>query len=152
MNYDFVRYLGESLGSHVNAKLIYLFLAYQVTMSALVFLFDSGFPPWLVIGGWALFLVLLAAQILRRRKTEKQEEKEYRRQEQLSRQLITRLKERLKTDPDLQTLCQDCSNFENEGDPCRAHAGPALREFHFRRDDSRSYCLFWSPGKLHARP
>ncbi len=147
MGYDFVRYLGESLGGRVNAGLIYLFLAYQLIISALVFLFDSGFPAWLVIAGWILFVILLAIQILRRNRTEKREEKEFWQKEQLNWQRISRLKERLKTNPGLQTLCRDCLNGGAGDDPCCVHALPADREFRFRRDDARCYCLLWSPGE-----
>ncbi|MCX6557744.1 MAG: hypothetical protein NTW95_10005 [Candidatus Aminicenantes bacterium] len=148
MGYDFVRYLGESLGGPVNAGLVWLFLAYQVVVSALVFLFDSGFPPWLVIAGWVLLVVFLAVQILRRQRAEKREEREYWQQEQLNWQRISRLKERLKTAPGLQTLCRDCGYSGTSVDPCCAHAVPSEKKFRFRSDDARSYCLLWSPGEM----
>jgi hypothetical protein len=148
MGYDFVRYLGESLGGRVNSGLVYLFLVYQIVVSALVFLFDSGFPAWLVVAGWIVFMLLLAVQALRFRQREQHEHMEHRRQDQLHRQRIMRLRVRLKTDPGLQTRCGDCANFENRGDPCRVHASPGEREFRFRRDDPRAYCLLWTPREV----
>lgn len=148
MGYDFVRYLGESLGGRVNAGLVYLFLAYQVVVSALVFLFDSDFPPWLVIASWVAFMLLLALQAFRAQKNSKKEAEQSQGEEQQRRQLIARLRERLETDPGLMTLCRDCRNGGAGNDPCRVHAIPAEREFRFRRDDPRSYCLLWSPGEM----
>ena len=143
MGYDLIRYLGESLGGRVNEKLVYVFLAYQVVMSALVFLFDSGFPVWLVVAGWAFFLVLLAVLVLRRRRLEKREQEEYWRREQLRLRRIARLQERLKTDPGLQTQCRDCRNAGTVENPCRRHAAAADREFRFRAGDPSYYCLLW---------
>ncbi len=71
MNYQLLHYLGESLGGGINAGLIYLFLAYQIVISALIFLFDSGFPPWLVVVGWVLLLFVLAAKVVRRQQTDR---------------------------------------------------------------------------------
>jgi membrane protein implicated in regulation of membrane protease activity len=86
MNYDFIRYLGESLGGRVSGGLVYLFLAYQLVVSALVFLFDSGFPAWLVIAGWIAFMLLLAVQAVRARKKEKREAEQLREEERQRRQ------------------------------------------------------------------
>ncbi len=148
MGYDLVRYLGESLGGPPNKKLIYFFLAYQLIVSALVFLFDSGFPMWVVIVGWVLFLVLLATHVLNRYIKDKREENEYQQQDQLRLQRISRLKERLKADPNLKTRCNECENKGAGNDPCRQRAGPAEREFRFRSGDVQSYCLFWSETDL----
>jgi hypothetical protein len=147
MSYDFFRFLGDRLGSPVQAKLLYFFLAYQVIISALVFLFDSGFPALLVFAGWVLFMILLASQILHRRRIDMQEEKKDREQEQLRLQRISRMKKLLETDSCLQTRCRDCANVGTGGDSCQAHARPAEREFRFRNDDAQSYCLLWSPGR-----
>jgi len=146
MSYDFIRFLGERLGSFVQAKLIYIFLAYQVIVSALVFLFDSGFPALLVFAGWVVFMLLLASQILHRRRMGMREEKEDREQEQLRFQRISRLKQRLESDPCFQTRCRDCKNGGAGDDPCQAHASAGEREFRFRNDDAQSYCLLWSPS------
>lgn len=143
MNYRLLHYLGESLGSSIHSGLIYFFLAYQIVISVLVFLFDSGFPPWLVVVGWGLLLFVLAAKVIRRQQTDKQEEKACRQRDQLHLQRISRLKELLKTDPGLQTRCRDCRYAGTADAPCRAHAEPADREFRFLSSDSRSYCLLW---------
>lgn len=146
IGYDFFRFLGERLGSPVQAKLFYFFLAYQVIVSALVLLFASGFPPLLVFAGWILFMLLLISRILYRRRFALRDEKKDQEQERLRLRMISRLKQRLETNPGLRTNCGDCGNSRAGDDPCRAHAGPAEKEFRFRKDDASSYCLLWSPG------
>ena len=71
---DFLRFLGERLGGRPQPGLVYLFLVYQVVVSALVFLFDSGFPAWIVLAGWAAFIALLAILVFRERNQRKSEE------------------------------------------------------------------------------
>lgn len=150
MNYQVVRFVGERLGSPLYSKLIYLFLAYQLVVSALVFLFDSGFPAWVVIIGWALFIVLLAVRVLFSLKKETLEINASQAQEQERMQRISRLQKRLESDPNLQTGCRDCQYGGPNNDPCRA-PGAGDREFRFRHDDVQSYCLLWSPVKTEAR-
>jgi len=145
MDFQLLRYLGESLGNGINAGLTYLFLAYQVIVSILVFLFDSGFPPWLVIVGWVLFLVVLGAQVRHQYLEDRQKQHESRRLEELRSQRIERLKALLQKNPRLHTACGACRNAGANDDNCRAHPGPAEREFRFQSNDAESYCLLWFP-------
>jgi hypothetical protein len=147
MDNDVVRFVGERLSRPVQSKLLYLFLTYQVVVSALVFIFDSGFPAWIVYAGWILFMLLLAVQALRGRKREIKEDREDREQERLRLQRISRLKKRLETNPGWQTRCGDCEHGGAGGEACRVQASAGEREFRFRQGDGQSFCLLWSPAR-----
>jgi len=143
MNYDFIRFIGERLGSRVHPLWIYSFLAYQLVVSALVFLFDAGFSPLIVWIGWGLFLVVSGAYLLRGRQDEKKEETEYQGRERARMHRISWLSRRLEVDPMFRTDCRTCVHWLEAGGTCRSEIEPGDRRFRFHHDDERLYCLHW---------
>jgi hypothetical protein len=147
MNIDFINFLGR-LGNHVHPKVIYTFFTVQLSISALVFIFDTGFPPAVVIGGWILLVILIGLHIVRTRRFESREKKAYQENGLLRMQLISGLRKRLQVNPAFSTSCSSCRHFQLGDDSCLIEAETGERYFCFRQSDKETFCLRWQalPG------
>lgn len=133
------------LGRRPAAWIIYLGTAIQLIISAMVFLFDSGLPIWLVAAGWIVLILALGILALGEQQRSKHEAARQRRE---WKNLQTRkkiLKERLSRNPDFLTLCSSCRHEGDTGDGCIVEASVSERNFQFNTRDIRGYCLLWDP-------
>lgn len=142
MNIDFINYLGR-LGNRVHPKLIYAFFTVQISVSALVFIFDTGFPPAIVIVGWILLVVFLGLYIVRTRRFESLEEKANQEAGLLRMQQISMLRQRLQVSHAFRTNCSSCRHCQPGTDSCRIDAKAGESYFRFRYNDKETFCLRW---------
>lgn len=142
MNIDFINFLGR-LGNSVHPKLIYAFFAVQLSVTALVFIFDTGFPPVVVIIGWILLVIFIGLHIVRTRRLDSREEKAHQENGLLRMRQISLLRERLQVSPIFRTSCSSCRHCQSGDDSCLIETKPGERYFRFRHSDKESFCLRW---------
>lgn len=142
MNIDFINFLGR-LGNHVHPKLIYTFFTVQLSVTALVFIFDTGFPPAVAIGGWILLVILIGLHIVRNQRFESREKKAYQENGLQRMQLISGLRKRLQANSAFRTGCASCRHCQTGDDSCLIKAEPGERYFRFRHSDKETFCLRW---------
>jgi hypothetical protein len=142
MNTDFVNFLGR-LGNYVHPKLIYTYFTVQFSVTALVFIFDTGFPPAILIAGWILLVVFLGLYITRTKRFESREEKVYQEAGLLRMRSISIIRERLQVNPTFRTSCLSCRHCQPEDESCLINAEPGERYFRFKHSDKEVFCLRW---------
>jgi len=144
-------FLGGRLGARIHPTLIYFFLAYQLVVSALVFLFDAGLPLWIVWLGWGMFVLILGAYALREQRGERTAEVRHRTRKHDRLKRIHHLKQQLDAGPAFRTACATCVHAAGGG-TCRIDPAPGDRRFRFHHGDEKVYCLFWHPASAPRDP
>ncbi|MCK4836819.1 MAG: hypothetical protein KAT17_09285 [Candidatus Aminicenantes bacterium] len=142
MNVELIRLIGR-LGNQVSPKLIYFFLSYQIIITLMTLLLDSGLPSVIMIAGWIiLFLVILIRLISTSRIEQREEKASQNRQSQMMKH-ISRIKRYLSQDHGFQTRCSTCKNFIVDSQTCKENVPSWANPFKFHIRDSQTYCLYW---------
>lgn len=151
MNHELIKLFGR-LGEAPHAGWVWFALAVQLVISALVFLFDFGFPAWIAITGWVLLLAVIGLLALLNARKTAAGDQENRRQWREQRARITSLQQKLEADPCHLTACESCRHHDRASGKCRIATPSPERFFRFDRFARRSYCLNWEEQHAGSLP
>jgi len=142
MNPELLKMFGR-LGQGPHAAWIGGWLALQLIISFLLLVCDAGFPVWIIIGLWLLFLGVAGVLAVRSHYRERGDHEAIRTAWREQHLRVERLREALRENPHHETPCALCRHFDPSAGICQLNVSSGDRQFRFRRADPRCYCLGW---------